>query len=158
MKELSEQDKGTLAFLKEMSDQANEDIALANVLTKKGGAFAYYYINVAKLKTLTEEQFALQFPQYISEAEHLRKEYGRAVTADEDHSRINAIEAELKKLPDLIKAALAEAIAANAAPVEIETPAKKGKKPAKVEAVVDTTEDVETEAAEGDEATDETEA
>lgn len=128
MLELTEKEKVTLTFLKEMADQATEDLALANTLTRKGGAFGYYFINVAKLKTLTAEQYARQFPQYMAEAELLRKEYGRAVTADEDHNRINAIEAELKKLPDLIKAALAEALTEHVPQTEPEKPAKKSKK------------------------------
>lgn len=150
MLELTEKEKVTLAFLKEMADQATEDLALANTLTRKGGAFGYYFINVAKLKTLTPEQYARQFPQYMSEAELLRKEYGRAVTADEDHARINKIEEGLQtfkaELMAEIKTLIAESLKESAV-----TPDKQVKKNKK-------TVQQETENAEGDEADAESEA
>ncbi len=156
MIQLTEQNKVTLAFLKEMAEQANNDLALANTLTRKGGAFGYYYINVAKLKTCTPEQFARDFPQYLSEAELLRKEYERSLLADKNDERLNTIESALQQ----VLAELKELREAQVTPIEPAAPAKKGKKPAPVETetIAETTEDVETEATDGDEASDETEA
>lgn len=150
MFQLTEQNQKTLDFLKEMAEQANNDLALANTLTRKGGAFGYYYINVAKLKTCTPEQFARDFPQLLSEAELLRKEYERSLKADKNDERLNTIEASLQQ----VLAELKQLREAQVAPVETDTPAKQGKKLVKQE--VETVK--ETEATEGDEASEDAEA
>lgn len=117
----------TLEFLREVADEAMSkaregDTSLLNHLAKRSPAFSYYINNVATTKTMTPEQFAQQMPNLLKEAELFRKEYERALKADENEARLNKIEAGLEELKGL----LTEAIAEIRKPTE--TPAKsKGK-------------------------------
>lgn len=87
-----------------------------NALTKSP-ALQFYYINVHKMHTVSPEQFAVQYVSYIDEAEQIRKQATALDEAQQAKERLDNLEskvtAELEKLPDMIKAALAEAMAQN---------------------------------------------
>ncbi len=136
----------TLKWLTEISEQAMTEAregntALINKITKNAPGVAYYLTNVHARPAMTAEQFASQMPQMLKEADELRVQYETLENAQADHERLNNIEktvtkkfeAELKKLPNLLKEALAELLpqmvkeaveeAQKETPVETETEA-----------------------------------
>lgn len=129
MWQLSESDKTTLTFLKEMTDKALEEArsgnpSLANALSKKNSAFSYYFINVATRGVVTPEQFATQYPQLLKEAELLRQEYNRSLKADANDERLDKLESKLEEGLAAFKTELlneVKALIESVKPAEVET-------------------------------------
>lgn len=153
-----EENQKTLVFLKDLSEEVNKNLresgstALLNRLCKRSGGFQYYFTNVVRLGTLTEDQFATQRPDLLTEATLFRHEYEASLIAEENSDRLSAVEAGLQQ----VLAAIKELKEAQAAPAEVEEskkPAKKAKKQADPDP-----EPQETEDDQGDEATEEPEA
>jgi hypothetical protein len=135
----------TLDFLHELSEDAYAEAktgntSLVNRLSKQSSGFQYYFVNVAQMKALSPEQFALQYPSLLNESEAFRLEYEKSLKADENAERLTRVEAGLEELKTLLK----EAIAAKT--IEPEKPAKKDKKTAVVETEDNIEADAESEA------------
>lgn len=100
----------TLAWLKELSEQAFAEARTGNpTLANKMGkipAFAYYFQNVHAIKSVSPEQFARQYPQYVIEADRARVEYEALEAAVDTNSRVGKIEAELTALRDELREAV----------------------------------------------------
>lgn len=98
----------TMAWLHDVSVQAVQEAeagnaALLNRLGKEP-AFAYYFNNVHMLKSVTTEQFVAQYPQYVKEAEFVRRQYEMVTVSEAQNARLSKIEGELEKLINAVKA------------------------------------------------------
>lgn len=130
MWQLTEEQKRTLAFMKEMADEAmaearKGDTAQVNALAKKSNAFGQYFTQVMA-GTVTPEQFGIQYPSLLKEAEMVRKEYERSLKADVNEERLNKIEEGLQTFKTELLAEV-KALLETLKPVEAEKPTKKGK-------------------------------
>lgn len=99
----------TLDFLFELSEDAyaqaqTGNTTLVNRLSKQSSGFQYYFVNVAQMKSLTPEHFALQYPSLLNESEAFRLEYEKSLKADENAERLTKVEEGLQAVLAAVQA------------------------------------------------------
>jgi cyclophilin family peptidyl-prolyl cis-trans isomerase len=102
---LSEWQQKTLVFLAALAQEADDaaragDLSLANAMGRNAGA-QFYFTNVHKLRSVTPEFYAVNYPQFMAEASRLHEAYTKD---QQQEDRITTLEAKLDEAMRVIEA------------------------------------------------------
>ena len=132
----------TIEFADHICEDAKGDLMKMNRIGANK-AFKFYQDNVVMLATVTRDQFAACYPQFVEEIEGIRLAAEKAEEAAEEHvnqgDRIAALEVKMDKLADAIGRLLEESTTDETEdededePIENDPPKRKRRRVKKVE-------------------------
>ncbi len=97
----------TLEWLAEVSREAVQEARNGNTIpaNRMGGnpALAHYLNNVEGAKTVSAEDWAHWYPNYLAEADTLREASEKAVEVEQQGDRIDSLEAKFEKMMGMVE-------------------------------------------------------